>query len=113
MLDFPTWKRIWLWGLTLAAVAASLPSLFAIGGMGWPSSLPDPGKINLGLDLAGGSDILLEADPEEVASQRLQNMEESVRNAVRQAEPRISIGAVYTRDRQLASLGETASTVHR
>ena len=113
MLDFPTWKRIWLWGLTLAAVAASLPSLFAIGGMGWPSSLPDPGKINLGLDLAGGSDILLEADPEEVANQRLQNMEESVRNAVRQAEPSISIGDVSTRDRQLSFIVENASDVDR
>src|SRR5690606_41103247 len=102
MLDFPPWKRIWLWGLTLAAVAASLPSLFAISGTAWPSSLPDPGKINLGLDLAGGSDILLEANPQDVREQRLQNMEESVRNAVRQAEPGISIGDVSTRDGRLS-----------
>jgi preprotein translocase subunit SecD len=112
MLEFPRWKRIWLWGLTLAAVAAALPSLFAIGGVPWPSSLPDP-KINLGLDLAGGSDILLEADPRQVASQRLENMEESVRNVTRQAEPRIRIGDVSARDGQLSFIVESAGEVDR
>ena len=112
MLDFPRWKRFWLWSITLVAVAASLPSLFAIGGLTWPSYLPSP-QVNLGLDLAGGSDILLEADPQQVANQRLQNMEEAVRNAAQQAEPTISIGDVSTRDGRLSFIVENASDVDR
>jgi hypothetical protein len=55
MLDFPRWKVIWLWALTLACAAAALPSLASVAGLGWHSALPDP-RINLGLDLAGGSE---------------------------------------------------------
>ena len=33
-----------------------------MSGLPWPSQLPAP-RINLGLDLAGGSHLLLEADP--------------------------------------------------
>jgi preprotein translocase subunit SecD len=91
MLEFPVWKRIWLWGLTLAFVAAALPSLFSLANLPWPKALPDP-MVNLGLDLAGGSHILLEADPAQVRAQRLENMEESVRARLRNAEPRIAIG---------------------
>jgi preprotein translocase subunit SecD len=93
MLDFPTWKRVWLWGLTLVFAAAALPSLFAVGNLPWPKALPEP-MVNLGLDLAGGSHILLEASPDQVRAQRLENMEESVRSRLRAAEPRIAIGDV-------------------
>ncbi|TNE29447.1 MAG: protein translocase subunit SecD, partial [Alphaproteobacteria bacterium] len=65
MLDFPTWKRVWLWGLTLVACLAALPSIFAAANAPWPDALPDP-EVNLGLDLAGGSHILLEANREQV-----------------------------------------------
>ncbi len=93
MLEFPTWKRIWLWGLTIAVMAAALPSLFSLANAQWPKALPAP-MVNLGLDLAGGSHILLEADPAQVRAQRLENMEESVRARLRNAEPRISIGDI-------------------
>ena len=65
MLDFPRWKQIWFWFLTLAAAACALPSLFELGNARWPAMLPNP-VIHLGLDLAGGSHILLEADPSQV-----------------------------------------------
>ena len=54
MLDFPRWKQIWLWLLTLSVCAAALPSLTTAAGFSWPTVLPAP-QINLGLDLAGGS----------------------------------------------------------
>jgi len=101
MLEFPTWKRIWLCGLTLVAVAAALPSLFSLANMPWPRSLPEP-MVNLGLDLAGGSHILLEADPAQVRAQRLENMEESVRARLRNAEPRIRIGDISSSGGKLA-----------
>ena len=70
MLDFPRWKQLWLWSITILACLAALPSLLSVGGVSLPEALPSP-KINLGLDLAGGSHILLEADPVQVRRQRI------------------------------------------
>ena len=100
MLDFPRWKQIWFWFLTLAAAAAALPSLFEMANARWPSVLPNP-VIHLGLDLAGGSHILLEADPSQVTRQRLDTMEESVRAKVRLANPAIRIGDISSKDGKL------------
>jgi preprotein translocase subunit SecD len=58
--------------------------------------------VNLGLDLAGGSHILLEANPAQVRAQRLENMEESVRARLRNAEPRIAIGDISSSGGRLA-----------
>ncbi len=112
MLDFPTWKRVWLWGLTLVACLAALPSIFAATNVSWPDALPDP-EVNLGLDLAGGSHILLEANREQVASQRLENMEEAVRSAMRNAEPRIRIGDVATSSGRMSFILDDPSQVDR
>ena len=76
MLDFPRWKQAWFWFLTLFAAVAAVPSIWSMGTIDWPSFLPKP-MVNLGLVLAGGSHILLEADPTQVTRQRLENMEES------------------------------------
>ena len=112
MLEFPTWRKIWLWGLTLVACLAALPSLFSTAGIGWPDSLPDP-EINLGLDLAGGSHILLEARADQVAAQRLENMEESVRSLMRDAEPRIRIGDVATTGGQMSFMLDNPADLDR
>lgn len=95
MLDFPVWKRISLWLLTLACVLAAMPSIFAVSGLPWPARLIDP-KVNLGLDLAGGSHILLEASADQIRRQRLDTMAEDVRNRLRQA--KIEIGDISTKD---------------
>ncbi|MFA7596249.1 MAG: protein translocase subunit SecD [Novosphingobium sp.] len=110
MLEFPRWKKIWLWFVTVVLVVAALPSLVSVTGANWPSFLPDP-KVNLGLDLAGGSHILLEADPSQVRRQRLEGMEESVRGALRAAEPRIRIGDVSSKGGTLSFLLEDPSQV--
>ncbi|HSG55621.1 MAG TPA: protein translocase subunit SecD [Paracoccaceae bacterium] len=95
MLDFPLWKRNFLWAVTLLTVALSLPSLASLGNLRWPDVLPDK-TVSLGLDLAGGSHILLEADSSQVAAQRLENMEEAVRSALDAASPDIGFGDVST-----------------
>ncbi|ANU08295.1 protein translocase subunit SecD [Paraurantiacibacter namhicola] len=110
MLDFPRWKKIFLWAITLVAIAAALPSITSLSGLKWPSSLPDP-EVNLGLDLAGGSHILLEADPAEVAATRLEKLEEQVRDALRRNEPRIAIGDISTRGNRLTFMLEDPSMV--
>ena len=101
MLDFPPWKAIWTWFITLVVAICALPSIVTLAGGTWPESLPSP-KINLGLDLAGGSQILLEADSRQVLRQRLENMEESVRARLRQAEPRIAVNDISTRGSMLS-----------
>jgi protein-export membrane protein, SecD/SecF family len=110
MLEFPTWKKVWLWGLTLVVAAAALPSLFAVSGLPWPSAIPNP-QVSLGLDLAGGSHILLEADEKQVGQQRLENMEESVRARLRQAEPRIRIGDISSAGGRLSFMLKDPSQV--
>ncbi|MGX7894903.1 protein translocase subunit SecD [Tsuneonella sp. HG222] len=110
MLDFPRWKRVWLWAVTLFFSVAALPSLLALANVNLPSALPSP-MVNLGLDLAGGSHILLEANPAQVAGQRLEAMEESVRTAMRQAEPRIRIGDISTSGGRLSFMIDDSSRV--
>jgi preprotein translocase subunit SecD len=97
MLDFPRWKQIWVWSVTAFACLLAVPSLFSLAGLPWPKGLPNP-VISLGLDLAGGSHLLLEASPDQVVRQRLEGMEENVRNKLRTAPKQIAIGDISTRD---------------
>src|SRR5262245_11429431 len=60
-------------------------------------------KINLGLDLAGGSHLLLEADAGDAQKQRLQGMEDSVATELRR-DPRIDIGDISTSGGRLSFL---------
>ena len=71
MLDFPRWK---VWAVTLPiliGILLAIPSMMskeqAAKLPGW---MPDA-RISLGLDLAGGSHLLLEADAADAAKQRL------------------------------------------
>ncbi|MFM7348077.1 MAG: protein translocase subunit SecD, partial [Erythrobacter sp.] len=112
MLDFPLWKKLSLWAVTLAASLLALPSLAGVAGLSWPSSLPDP-QVNLGLDLAGGSHLLLEAKSSDVRAQRLENMEETVRQLMRNANPRIRIGDVSTAEGKLSFMLENAADIDR
>lgn len=112
MLDFPLWKRIMLWGLTLVLAALAMPSILSLAGQDIPEGVAEH-QINLGLDLAGGSHILLEAEPEQVARQRLENMEESVRQLMGNAEPEIRIGEVSTIDNNLSFMLEDPAEIDR
>jgi preprotein translocase subunit SecD len=96
MLEFPRWK-IWLVSLVVAfGVLLSIPSLLAGTpyGAAWPKWLPQY-KISLGLDLAGGSHLLLEADAQDAMKTRLQAMEDSVATELRR-DPRIDVGDIST-----------------
>ncbi len=94
MLEFSR-TRIWLLNLLiLAALLLTVPSFLPENVRKMiPASIPQP-TINLGLDLAGGSHILLEADVAQLEKDRLESLEDSIRNAMRRAEPRIAIDEV-------------------
>jgi preprotein translocase subunit SecD len=96
VLEFPRWK-VWLVSLVVAlGVFFSIPSLIAGTTLAnkWPSWAPHA-KINLGLDLAGGSHLLLEADARDAQKTRLQSMEDSVATELRRS-PRIEVGDIST-----------------
>ncbi|USI73791.1 protein translocase subunit SecD [Sphingomonas morindae] len=101
MLDFPRWKILSIFGVLLLGVLLAVPSLMpdhtarALGLGGMP-------RINLGLDLAGGSHILLEADTADVAKTRVAAMEDSVRDSMHAMQPAIDIGDISTADGALS-----------
>ena len=104
MLEFPRWK-VWLVTLVVAlGVFLSLPSLLAGTPYAdrWPAWLPHD-KINLGLDLAGGSHLLLEADARDALKQRLQGKEDEVATELRH-DPRIDISDISTAGGRLSFL---------
>ncbi|HVM37357.1 MAG TPA: protein translocase subunit SecD [Sphingomicrobium sp.] len=96
MLDFPRWKVWSITGLILLGILFAVPSMLPPDQRGaWPRFLPQA-TINLGLDLAGGSHLLLEADAADAAKQRLQAMEDTVSTELRRMNPRIDIGDIST-----------------
>jgi len=104
MLEFPKWK-VWLIGLVIAAgVLLSIPSLIAGTpyAASWPKWMPQY-KVNLGLDLAGGSHLLLEADAQDALKQRLAAKEDEVATELRR-DPRIDIGDISTAGGRLSFL---------
>jgi preprotein translocase subunit SecD len=82
MLDFPRWKTIGISIILLLGVIFSIPSFLPEKTL---NSLPSflQAKVNLGLDLAGGSHLLLEADIADLRKTQLANMEKTVRTAMR------------------------------
>ncbi|HVL30580.1 MAG TPA: protein translocase subunit SecD, partial [Sphingomicrobium sp.] len=102
MLDFPRWKVWSIWLLIAAGIAVAIPSMFPKEEVAkWPAFLPSK-QIALGLDLAGGSQLLLEADVRDAAKQRLEAKEEEVTTELRRGEPRIAIGDVSTQGGRLS-----------
>jgi len=92
MLDFPRWKVLSIFGFLAVLMALAIPSFFPEDmTKGWPVHP----RINLGLDLAGGSYLLLEADTSQLVTDRVNLMSDSVATAMRKA-PRIDIGDITT-----------------
>jgi preprotein translocase subunit SecD len=97
MLDFPRWKVFSIWAIVLVGILFAIPSLLPQQvRQYWAAPLPQS-TINLGLDLAGGSHLLLEADIQDLQRQRLQTMEDTVSTEMRRGDPRIPIADISTR----------------
>jgi len=86
MLDFPRWKIWAIVATLLAGIVLAVPNFFPEETVaGWPTSLPHK-QMNLGLDLRGGSHILLEGNPDDVRKARLEILEDIARSELRQAD---------------------------
>jgi preprotein translocase subunit SecD len=104
MLDFPRW-RVWMLNSVIGfAVLFAIPSLVPSKYLATLPSFVPHATINLGLDLAGGSHILLEADGSQLAQTRLETLEDGVRSAMRRAEPKIAIDSISRSNGQLSFL---------
>jgi preprotein translocase subunit SecD len=114
MLDFPRWKIWSIVGLLALGALFALPNFVPASELArWPSWLPRQ-QLNLGLDLRGGSHILLEADAADVAHQQLEVLEESVRTELRRAEGgAIGFGDMSLRGSRLSFLVRDPAQVDR
>ncbi|MES2781642.1 MAG: protein translocase subunit SecD, partial [Pseudomonadota bacterium] len=102
MLDFPRW-RVWMLNIVLiVGMAFAIPSLLPTQMRAQLAQFVPTPTINLGLDLAGGSHILLEADTSQLAEARLEALEDSVRTAMRRADPQIAIADVSRSNGELS-----------
>ncbi|MBC7520974.1 MAG: protein translocase subunit SecD [Sandarakinorhabdus sp.] len=86
MLDFPQWK-IWtiIGTIVLGFLFAAPNFLTEQQAAQLPSFLPSK-QLSLGLDLRGGSHLMLEASTDDVRKTKLESLEETVRSELRQAD---------------------------
>lgn len=96
MLDFPRWKVTSILVLLAALMALAIPSFVPENYT--KSWMP---RINLGLDLAGGSHLLLEADTDAFLASRLDNMSQQISSTLKRS-PRIEIGDISSKDGKLS-----------
>lgn len=102
MLDFPRWK-FWLVILTcVLGTLCAVPSMMPVKTRAMLPSWWQAIHINLGLDLAGGSHLLLEADIKDIEKIRLEKMDELVRAEMRRNDPKIEIGDISTANNELS-----------
>ncbi len=102
MLQFQLWKKLLVVAVTCLAVVYALPN-FLKG----PSADFLPGKsINLGLDLQGGSHLLLRVNTYAVKAERLNDLTEMIRRDFRSARIRFS-GLQATSDRVIVQIRES------
>lgn len=85
MLYFSRWKTIAIWLTVLLAVVLSAPNLIPQNVL---SAMPDwlpKRQLTLGLDLQGGSHILLQVDRNDLVSDRLEGARDDIRTTLRDA----------------------------
>ena len=103
MLDFPRWKVTSIIALLVSLMLLAVPTLLPERITNSWGSFPHP-RVSLGLDLAGGSYLLLEANSDDLVKARVEAMREQIVNEMRSASPRIEIGEVATDGGKLSFL---------
>ena len=79
MLYFQTWKVALILAVCALGVIFTLPNAFSTKTVAsWPGFLPKH-QVSLGLDLRGGSYLLLEVDMASVEHDRLNNLVDELR----------------------------------
>jgi SecD/SecF fusion protein len=85
MLYFSRWKVIGIWIVVALSVLFSVPNLIPSQVLAtWPDWIPKK-QMPLGLDLQGGSHILLEVDRQSLINERLTSTRDEIRTKLRDA----------------------------
>ncbi|ESR23554.1 protein translocase subunit SecD [Lutibaculum baratangense] len=85
MLHFSRWKIAVTLLICLVGILATIPNFFSRETVAeWPGFMPTR-QLTLGLDLQGGSHILLGVDTQAVVGERLATLRDDVRDTLRQA----------------------------
>jgi preprotein translocase subunit SecD len=101
MLDFPRSKVTWIVGLLVALMLLAVPSFFPER---ITNSWPAHPRVSLGLDLAGGSRLLLEANVDDLVTNRIEVMHDQIVSGMNNASPKIAIGDISVANNQLSFL---------
>lgn len=85
MLYYSRWKSIFIWLVIAVSVIIALPNAISDKALSeLPSWFPKQ-KITLGLDLQGGSHVMLQVDRNDIVKERLQSTVDDVRLKLREA----------------------------
>ena len=107
MVQIPTWQRFLIIGAVLLSILYAAPNVIPSHILeNIPSWLPHK-TVNLGLDLQGGSHILLQVDLKSVLKQRSDDLVQSLRPSLRESK----VG--YKRLAELPGGGEESVDVQR
>ena len=108
MLDFPRWKVASIWAVLALLCALAIPTFLPES---TTASWPFHPRVNKGLDLAGGSYLMLEADTQDLANTRIEAMRDQIQGTMRNGSPRIDIGDISTRNNQISFMVRDSSQV--
>lgn len=97
MLQYDSWKRILVLLVIVMGAAYALPNVIGERQLG--QFLPGQ-AVNLGLDLQGGSHLLLQVDSETVQNERLESFGESLRLELR--DKRVRFKSLSVKDQTLS-----------
>ncbi|MFX8160586.1 hypothetical protein ABTL01_19700, partial [Acinetobacter baumannii] len=89
MLDFPRWKVLSIVSFLAALMLLAVPSVLPDSIVSSSSVLAKMPRISWGLDLAGGSYLLLEADTNDLVNSRLETKRDEVATEMRRGNPAI------------------------
>jgi protein-export membrane protein SecD len=100
MLQFRPWQQALIIAVVVLAAILSIPNFFSKETVAaWPSFAPKS-RINLGLDLQGGSYLLLGVDTEKVIDDRMTTLRQEIQRVMRPTggRARIALQALPTLD---------------
>ncbi len=85
MLYFSPWKTFSIWFVVLTGIVFTLPNMLPQSVLDSLPSWAPKQTMTLGLDLQGGSHILLQVDKQDLVNERLQATRDDIRTMLRDA----------------------------
>ena len=91
MLNVSKWKILFVIGVCFTAIYFLIPNLYGKSEVTALSNFFSKKQVNLGLDLQGGSHLLLEVDTKSVLKEKSEDLVDDVRKSLRKSKIKYSI----------------------